>query len=239
MEIIPAIDLRDGRCVRLVQGDYARETIFSDDPVAMAERWTNETAQRLHVVDLDAARSGTPVNAATIREIVRAVGVPVQVAGGVRDIESVGSWLDAGADRVVLGTAALRNPSFAASAAQRFGDAVVVSVDARDGKVAAEGWQESSNQQGLDLVRRLARLGVRRFVYTDIGVDGTLKGPNYEALSAAVAAVDVPVIAAGGVGTIDHLVRLASIGVEGAIVGRALYDGSVSLSGAMSAVAKA
>jgi phosphoribosylformimino-5-aminoimidazole carboxamide ribotide isomerase len=164
--------------------------------------------------------------------------MPVQVAGGIRSLETVASWLESGADRVVLGTAALRDPHFAQEAVRRHGSSIVVSVDAREGYVAAEGWREETNQRAGDLLQRFAALGVRRFVYTDIAVDGTLEGPNYDAVADAVETIDQPIIAAGGVGTADHLVRLAALGVEGAIVGRALYDGSLTLAQAFSALAE-
>lgn len=236
MEIIPAVDLRGGRCVRLLQGDYDKETVFSDDPVATARRWAEQGAPRLHVADLDGAREGRPVNAGAIERILAAVQTPVQVSGGVRDLETVQRWLDAGADRVVLGTAAAREPELARAAAERFGDRVLVSVDARNGFVAIEGWIEAIEQRADDLLARLASLGVRRFVYTDIARDGTLTSPNFEAIETIVRAIDAPVIAAGGVAATAHLVRLAQIGVEGAIVGRALYEGRIDLPQALTAV---
>ena len=236
MEIIPAIDLRGGRCVRLVQGDYDRETVFSDDPVATAQRWVSEGAPRLHVVDLDGAREGRPVNADAAGTIIAAVAIPVQVAGGVRDLDAVERWLAAGADRVVLGTAAVRDPTLAQEAARRHGERIAVSVDGRDGLFAAEGWREQTDQRVDDLLRRFVELGVQRFIYTDIGVDGTLTAPNYEAVAALVRATPAPLIAAGGVAEVAHLVRLAGLGVEGAIVGRALYEGRVSLPEALAAV---
>lgn len=239
MEVIPAIDLRGGRCVRLVQGDYDRELAFSDDPVAVARRWVDEGASRLHVVDLDAARGGQPVNAAIVRAVIDAVAVPVQVAGGVRDLDAVERWLAAGADRVVLGTAVVRDPQLAGEACRRHGERIVVSIDARDGVVAMEGWTEASDVRAEELLGRLAGLGVRRFVYTDIGRDGTLTSPNFETLASLVAATDAAIIAAGGVAEVAHLVQLASLGVEAAIVGLALYDGRVRLPEALAALAAA
>jgi len=239
VEVIPAIDLRGGRCVRLVQGDYDRELVFSDDPVATAQRWQDEGAQRLHVVDLDGAREGRPVNDETVRRIIETVSIPVQVAGGVRDLEAVEGWLEAGADRVVLGTAVVRDPQLAAEACRRHSERIVVSIDARDGVVATEGWREASGLRAEELLRQMAALGVRRFVYTDITRDGTLTSPNYEAIEALVRATDAAVIAAGGVAEVAHLVRLAELGVEGAIVGLALYDGRVRLPQALAAVRNA
>jgi phosphoribosylformimino-5-aminoimidazole carboxamide ribotide isomerase len=236
MDVIPAIDLRGGRCVRLVQGDYDRELVFSDDPVATARRWVGQGAARLHVVDLDGAREGRPVNDAAVRAIIAAVSVPVQVAGGVRDLDAVERWLAAGADRVVLGTAAVRDPQLAGEASRRYGERTVVSVDARDGIVAVEGWTEATALRANELLARLAGLGVPRFVYTDIAADGTFAGPNYDAIEALARATEAPIIAAGGVGAVEHLVRLATTGVEGAIVGRALYDGRIDLGEALRAV---
>ena len=239
MDVIPAIDLRDGRCVFLVQGDYDREIAFSDDPIAVAKRWVEEGARRLHVVDLDGARSGRPANAAVVRRILEALEIPVQVAGGVRDLEAIDGWLKAGADRVVLGTAAIRDPSFAGDASRRHGERIIVSIDVRDGQVATEGWRETEGGRAEELLREFASAGVQRFVYTDIGRDGTLTSPNFEAVEALLAVSPAPLIAAGGVAEVAHLVRLAELGVEGAIVGLALYDGRVRLPEALAAVTPA
>ncbi len=229
MEVIPAIDLRGGRCVRLVQGDYDRETVFSDDPVATAQRWASEGAPRLHVVDLDGAREGRPVNDAAVRQVIEAVAAPVQVGGGVRDLDAVEAWLAAGADRVVLGTAAVGDPGLVAEVSRKHSERIVVSIDARDGIIAADGWQRSTGEQAGAVLTRLAELGVQRFVYTDIARDGTLTSPNFETIEALVKATPAAIIASGGVAEVPHLVRLAGLGVEGAIVGRALYDGRIDL----------
>jgi len=235
VEVIPAIDLRAGRCVRLTQGDYDRETVFSDDPVEVAKRWESEGAARIHVVDLDGAREGRPVNDSVVREIIAAVEPPVQVAGGVRTLDAMQGWLDAGADRVVLGTAAVRDPELARQAAQQHLGRVVVSVDARGGMVAVEGWREQTKLHATMFLQTLAAMGVPRFVYTDIDRDAMLESPNYEMVQTMVAATDKPVIAAGGVASVDQLARLAGTGVEGAIVGLALYDGRVNLREAIAA----
>ena len=239
MEVIPAIDLRGGRCVRLVQGDYNRELVFSDDPVETAKRWEAAGATRLHVVDLDGAREGRPVNDAAVRAIIASAGVPVEVAGGVRDIESVQRWVDAGADRVVLGTAAVRRPELAEEAHRAYGERIVVSIDAKDGLVAAQGWEETTDVRAEELLRQLAAAGVPRFIYTDISRDGTLTSPNYDAVEAMVKASSAKVIAAGGVAEVSHLVRLSELGAEGAIVGLALYDGRIDLAEALAAVGEA
>jgi phosphoribosylformimino-5-aminoimidazole carboxamide ribotide isomerase len=236
VEVIPAIDLRGGRCVRLVQGDYDRELVFSDDPVTTAQRWAGQGALRLHVVDLDGAREGRPLNDDAVLRVIEAVDVPVQVAGGVRDLDAVERWLAAGADRVVLGTAAARDPALAGEAARRHGERIVVSIDARDGLVATDGWREATELRAEALLSALSDLGVRRFVYTDISVDGTLTSPNFAAIESLVRATDAAIIAAGGVAEVAHLVRLAELGAEGAIVGLALYDGRLDLREALRAV---
>ena len=224
MEVIPAIDLRGGRCVRLYQGDFSRE-LLSEDPLSVALKWQDQGAARLHVVDLDGAASGRPGNLATIRQIAACARVPLQVGGGVRDLDTALTLLNAGADRVVLGTAAVEHPDLEKVGPGRG----IVSVDARDGKVAVRGWTEGSHVDSLALLRRMAQLGVSRFVYTDIAQDGTLSEPNFAAVESAIAAVDCPLIAAGGISSIDHLVRLAELGAEGAIVGTALFTGAVDL----------
>ena len=238
MELIPAIDIRDGRCVRLYQGDYARETIFSDDPVAMARRWQAEGAPRLHLVDLDGAREGRPVNNGVVIAIARAVGVPCQVGGGIRSTNTIARYLEAGVQRVILGSVAVEAPSMLAGALARFGEAIVVGVDARGGRVAVHGWREQSGEKAEEMMRRLAAMGVRRFVYTDISRDGTLRGPNVAATARAVQLVPARIIASGGIASLAHLRRLARTGVEGAILGRALYDGALSLPDALAALAE-
>jgi len=236
IELIPAIDIRGGRCVRLYQGDYSRETVFSDDPVAMARRWQEQGAPRLHLIDLDGARAGEPVNAAVIERIVAAVAVPCQVGGGIRRLDAIARYREMGVERVILGTVAVEEPSLVAEARALYGDAIVVGVDARRGLVATHAWRERSQEGAEDLMRRLVELGVPRFIYTDIARDGTLKGPNLAAIEKAVRAVAVPVIASGGIATLDHLRRLSRMKVEGAILGRALYDGALSLPDALQAV---
>lgn len=230
MEVIPAIDLREGRCVRLYQGDYAQEEIFGVDPVAIALRWQSEGAKLLHVVDLDGAASGSPKNVDAIRAIASSVEVTLEVGGGIRDMEKAVLLSDAGADRLVLGTSAVEDPDLVTQMLERFGvDSVVVSVDAKDGWAALRGWKQSSQMKALDLMDRMVALGVSRFEYTDISRDGTMTEPNFEAVTEAVNYVSVPIIAAGGIANVRHLERLAELGVEGAIVGKALYTGAVIL----------
>ena len=231
MIVIPAIDLRGGRCVRLLQGDFARETVYGDDPVRMALRWQEAGAALLHVVDLDGARAGHPAQAEIVAAIARALTIPVELGGGLRSIAHIAGALDGGVARVVLGTAAIEDRGLLAAALDRWGpERIILGLDARDGLVATRGWIETTAVRATDLARDLATLGLRRIVYTDIGRDGTLHEPNYAALADLAAAGDFAVIASGGVARREHLAALADIpGVEGAIVGRALYTGDVVL----------
>lgn len=234
--VIPAIDLRGGRCVRLFQGDYDRETVYGDDPVAMARRWEAEGARRLHVVDLDGAREGRPAQLEVVRRIVEALEIPVQLGGGLRDAAAVRAALDAGVERAIIGTAAV-DTEIARPLFEEFRERLAVGLDARAGRVAVRGWREDSGRDAIELARELAALGARRFIFTDIATDGTLAGPAVDATRALAQAVDVPVIASGGVGSIDDLRALAALaecGVEGVIVGKALYVGSVHLREAVS-----
>jgi phosphoribosylformimino-5-aminoimidazole carboxamide ribotide isomerase len=229
MEIIPAVDLKNGRCVRLYQGDYDKETVFSDDPVSMARRWQSHGATRLHVVDLDGAAEGEPRNLDAVERIVAAVDIPVQVGGGIRSIDTVEKLLGLGLARAILGTAAIDDPDLVEQSCRRFGEQVVIGVDARDGMVATRGWLEQSSERAGDLAAAMVARGARRLIYTDITRDGTLSGPNFEGVAELLSHVGVPVIAAGGISSIEHLVRLAESGVEGAIVGRAIYTGDMDL----------
>jgi len=240
MEIIPAIDIRGGRCVRLDQGDYDRETVFADDPVEVAQRWEKAGARRLHVVDLDGARDGKPQNEDVIRRVIEAVSVAVQVGGGVRDVSAIDRYVKAGADRVAIGTAAVKDQTTLVNAVSLFRGRIIVGVDARDGMVATEGWRETSAVRALDLVGQLSEFGVERIFYTDISRDGMLGGPNFPAIQEVVEhASGLPspmvVIASGGVSAVDHLKRLRLIGVEGAIIGKALYTGALDIAEALAA----
>ncbi len=237
MDVIPAVDIRGGRCVRLAQGDYARETVFEDDPVVAARRWAEEGATRVHVVDLDGAREGRPVNDALVRAIAGALDCPVQTGGGVRDLGSLQAMLDGGLDRVALGTAAVKDRAFLRAAVDAAGERLIVSVDARDGRVALEGWTEASDLDAMAFVDELASLGVQRIVYTDIGRDGVPGSPNFEAYARLTRSGTVKVVAAGGVSTLDDLRRLGACGVEGAIIGRALYTGDIELRAALEVAA--
>jgi phosphoribosylformimino-5-aminoimidazole carboxamide ribotide isomerase len=233
MYIIPSIDIKDGKCVRLYQGDFERLTIYDDDPTAAARRWVEQGAQMLHVVDLDGARVGHPVNTHIILEIVQSVGVPVQVGGGLRDEPAVLAALGLGVARVVLGTAAVQQPDLIERLVARYGDEIAVGVDARNGIVATAGWTEQSQVTAPDLVAHMAKMGVQRVIYTDISRDGTLTEPNYAATRALVRPDGPAIIASGGVGKLEHLRQLAEIGVEAAIVGKALYTGDIRLAEAI------
>jgi phosphoribosylformimino-5-aminoimidazole carboxamide ribotide isomerase len=235
-EIIPAIDVRGGRCVRLFQGDYAQETMYGEDPVAVARAWQAAGAARLHVVDLDCARAGRPVNSSVISAIVREMTIPVQVGGGIRNLESASGLLEAGVARVVYGTVALQAPEVLVAALEQHGpERVVIAIDARDGRVAAQGWLQQTEVSALDLARRLASAGVVRVLYTDIARDGTLAGPNVEAIRRLVAETRLAVIASGGVSRAEHIRELVEAGAEAAIVGKALYTGDLLLADAIAA----
>jgi phosphoribosylformimino-5-aminoimidazole carboxamide ribotide isomerase len=237
--LYPAIDIRGGQAVRLTQGDYARETAYDADPVDAAKRWAGEGAEFLHVVDLDGAKAGEPRNLDAVRRIAAAVECPIQVGGGLREDESVAAVLDAGAARAVIGTAALRDPEFLDEMLARHGDRIVVSVDARDGKVALAGWTEAGMEGVVEAVAALSERGVARFLCTAIEVDGTMEGPAIAQLSKIAAATSSQIIASGGVGDLRHLeslAREAPPNVEGVIVGRALYERCFTVRDALAAL---
>ena len=229
MLIIPGIDLKDGKCVRLYQGDYSQVTVFSDDPAQVGIRWREEGAQYLHVVDLDGSKAGRPVNLGVIEQIKQASGLPVEVGGGIRNEATVLELLSRGVDRVILGTAALRDPEMTGQLCQKYGEKIVIGIDARNGLVAVEGWTETSGILAIDLARQLVQLGAQRFIYTDISRDGTLTEPNYAAFTEFANAAGKPVIASGGVAKTEQVRKLAELGAEGVIIGRALYTGDVKM----------
>lgn len=236
MLVIPAIDLKAGRCVRLYQGDMDRATIYSDNPVATALRWQSEGAERLHIVDLDGAVSGAGVNTAVIEQICQALTIPVQVGGGIRNLDAIERLLSRGVARVILGTVAYRQPEVVATACQRFPGHITVGIDARAGKVAVQGWTEATELEASALARRCAGVGVSEIVYTDIARDGTEQGVNLDATLTLARAVSLPIIASGGVAglrDIERLVPLELDGIAGVIVGRALYTGAVKLAEAV------
>jgi phosphoribosylformimino-5-aminoimidazole carboxamide ribotide isomerase len=242
MEVIPAIDLKGGKCVRLLRGDLQAETVYGDDPVAMGRRWVDAGARYLHVVDLDGAVSGAPVNGDAIAALCGKLPIPVEVGGGVRTVERAGALLGAGAYRVIFGTAALEQPAIVHDACRRFPGRIAVGIDARGGQVAVKGWVETSAVTAIDLARRVQSAGIACIIYTDIERDGTQQGVNVAATRALAAAVDVPVIASGGVGSladIEALLPCEDDGVSGVIVGRALYSGAVDLAEALRLAAAA
>ena len=231
MLLIPAIDLKDGQCVRLRQGRMEDSTIFSDDPVAMAGRWVEAGARRLHLVDLNGAFAGQPVNAQVIRRIAQTFpDLPIQVGGGIRDEETVDAYLDAGVQFVIIGTKAVQDPHFISDLCLEYPGHVIVGLDAKDGRVAINGWSKLTKHQVVDLARVFERDGVEAIIYTDIGRDGMMQGVNIEATVRLAQAISIPVIASGGVSTLDDVRALCAVGVEGimgAIIGRALYEGSI------------
>jgi phosphoribosylformimino-5-aminoimidazole carboxamide ribotide isomerase len=238
MLLIPAIDIKDGRCVRLRQGDMDSATVFSEDPVAVARHWVDLGARRLHVVDLNGARSGRPVNEPVIRRIVEELGaeVPVQLGGGLRDLDTIERYIDGGVGFVVIGTAAVKNPGFLHDACSAFGGHVIVALDAREGKVATDGWSKLTGHDVVDLAVKFEDYGVEAILYTDIGRDGMLTGINLDATVALARAVKIPVIASGGVATMEDIERLCSVqseGVEAAVLGRSLYEGTLDFRAAL------
>lgn len=233
MDVIPAIDLRGGKCVRLVQGDYDRETIFGDDPAEMAARWASQGASRLHLVDLDGAKDGRPVNVDAVRAILSAVSIPCQLGGGVRDDATAQAWLDAGVDRVIVGTQALKDPPWFRALVEKHPRRIVLGLDARDGRVATDGWLDVSGVVAISLAEQFDDLPLGAVIYTDIACDGMLEGANVSATSALASRIKTPVIASGGVGTLEDLDLLATLPIAGCIVGRALYEGRFSLQDAL------
>jgi phosphoribosylformimino-5-aminoimidazole carboxamide ribotide isomerase len=233
--ILPAIDLRGGYCVRLRQGDYSQETVFDTDAVAVARRWVRLGATYLHVVDLDGAREGRPVNSSTVQRIAEAAGVPCQLGGGLRTDEHIAEALRLGVARVIVGTRAINDPDWLERIGRRFPAQIVLGIDARGGRLATDGWQKESELSALEFARRCASWPLAAFVYTDISRDGMMQGPNFDALAELTAAVPLPVIASGGVTTLEDIRRLTGIGLAGCIVGRALYEGKLDLAQAIAA----
>ena len=232
--VIPAVDLKAGRCVRLLQGRADAETVFSDDPVAMARRWESEGAARLHVVDLDGAFGGGPAQTAIVRDIARSVSIPIEVGGGLRAAEHIEAVLDAGARWAIVGTRAALDPLFLSEVCRRFEDRIIVGIDASDGRVAVDGWTRVLDLDAVALARHAAAAGACTIIYTDIARDGTQGGPNVWSTEAVARAAGIPVFASGGVGSLEDIRQLAGIpGVDGVVVGRALYTGAVSLRDAM------
>jgi phosphoribosylformimino-5-aminoimidazole carboxamide ribotide isomerase len=233
MEVIPAIDLKSGKCVRLYQGDYRKETVFSEEPLQIALHWQSLGAKRLHIVDLDGAARGEICHASLTTDIAQAIHIPIQLGGGIRRIESIAQALELGAARAILGTAAIEDHALVQEACRMFVDRIIISIDARDGYVEIHGWQERTQVTAIELVDKMQSLGVKRLIYTDIARDGTLTEPNFNAVTELVGKTSLPIIVAGGISSLGHLKRLTDIGVEGAIVGRALYTGDIDLKKAL------
>lgn len=239
MEVIPAIDLLDGKCVRLYQGDYNQASVFNENPVEVARQFASEGITRLHVVDLDGAKEGKSVNLPVIEAIAKAIDIPVQVGGGLRDRAGVARLLNTGVQRAILGTVAVEKPELVTELCNEFRDRIVIGIDARNGKVATRGWLETSEVEATDLAAQMAKEGAAAIIYTDIHRDGTLSGPNMDALRELAESIDIPVIASGGVSSLTDLLSLLSLesaGVTGVIVGKAIYTGDVSLKEAVRAV---
>ncbi|HET6881231.1 MAG TPA: 1-(5-phosphoribosyl)-5-[(5-phosphoribosylamino)methylideneamino]imidazole-4-carboxamide isomerase [Pirellulales bacterium] len=235
MQIWPAIDLRGGKCVRLQQGDYARETVFGDNPADMAQHWVDQGAERLHLVDLDGAREGLPVNFQAVRAILKAIDVPCELGGGIRDEQSLARWFELGVSRLVVGTRALSQPDWFREMCRRFPGRLVLGIDARHGRVATHGWLETSDVAATELSAQYADEPIAAIVYTDITTDGMLAGPNLTALRELRQAVDLPIVASGGVTRVADVAALAALPVEGCIIGRALYEGVLTLPDALAA----
>jgi phosphoribosylformimino-5-aminoimidazole carboxamide ribotide isomerase len=236
MQIWPAIDLRGGKCVRLQQGDYGRETVFGEDPLVMAKRWIEQGAQHLHLVDLDGAKSGNVENRAAISAIVSEINIPCELGGGIRDESTISELLDIGLERLVIGTRALKNPDWFREMCRRFPNKLALGLDARDGKVATDGWLETSEMAATDLAATFSDEPLASIIYTDIAKDGMMSGPNLQAVTEMKDAIDLPLIASGGVTNIDDVEALARIGVAGCIIGRSLYEGQLTVADAIAAV---
>lgn len=235
MQIWPAIDLRGGKCVRLQQGDYQRETVFGDDPAAMAVHWVRSGAQYLHLVDLDGARDGSSANREAVAAILKQVDVPCELGGGIRDEAAIQFWLELGVQRLVVGTRALKDSAWFKQMCQRYPGRLALGLDARDGYVATDGWLETSRTRAADLARQFDQAEIAAIIYTDISRDGMMAGPNFEGVAALMEAVSIPVIASGGVTTAEDVRRLALMGVAGCIIGRTLYEGQLSIAEALRA----
>jgi phosphoribosylformimino-5-aminoimidazole carboxamide ribotide isomerase len=229
MEIIPAVDIRGGKCVRLYQGDYNQQTVFNENPVTVALTWYSQGAKWLHIVDLDGAAVGEPKNTDMVLQIIRESGLLIELGGGIRQKEVAEKLLCQGVSRIILGTAAIENRELVKKLCQQFGDAIAVSLDARDGKIAIHGWRKNTVFEVLQLSREMIDAGVRHLIYTDVKKDGTLTEPNFDMINILLAETNVPVIVAGGIAKLEHLRRLKELGVEGAIIGKALYTGDIDL----------
>ncbi|PQO42947.1 1-(5-phosphoribosyl)-5-[(5-phosphoribosylamino)methylideneamino]imidazole-4-carboxamide isomerase [Blastopirellula marina] len=235
MQIWPAIDLRGGKCVRLQQGDYNRETVFGDDPAEMAQRWVEQGAECLHLVDLDGAKDGQVSNRDAIAAILKAVDIPCELGGGIRDEETIKTLLDLGMARLVIGSKAVREPEWFEEMCMRYPGKLALGIDARDGLAATDGWLETSNLSAITLAQKYEHLPIAAVIYTDIATDGMMAGPNVSAMAEMKASIRFPVVASGGVTTVEDVAQLAAAGLDGAIVGRTLYEGKMTVSAAVEA----
>jgi phosphoribosylformimino-5-aminoimidazole carboxamide ribotide isomerase len=233
MQVWPAIDLRGGKCVRLRQGDYQQETVFAENPADVARQFAAQGAKHLHIVDLEGAREGLPVNLPAVQEILAAVDIESELGGGIRDEQSVQELFDFGVSRLVIGTSALKDPEWFRTACRQYPGRLVLGIDARDGRAATDGWLNTSDVSAIELARQFASEPLAAIIYTDIATDGMMRGPNIAAMAEMQAAVDVPIVASGGVTTIDDVARLAEAGLAGCIIGRALYEGTLQLADAI------
>jgi len=233
MIIFPAIDILDGQCVRLIQGDYNREKVYSNSPVDMAKQWEKKGAEYIHIVDLNGAKTGVSINKEIIKEIANTVSIPVQVGGGIRSVDTIKYYLENGVSRVIIGTAAINNQQFLQEAIETFGEKIAVSIDARNGYVATDGWTDTSDVSALDLIKKLEEDGVKTIVYTDIAKDGMLQGPNLTEQQTINKATKMDVIASGGVTTKEDVENLRQLNMYGTIIGKALYDGKLEFESLM------
>lgn len=229
MRIYPAIDIIGGKCVRLVKGDYSRKTTYAENPIDVAKKWESLGCEFIHVVDLDGAKSGDMPNFELISNIASSVSVPIEVGGGIRDMNCIDKYLGAGIERVILGTSALRCPELVNEAVEKYGSRIAVGIDAKDGMVAVSGWEDVSNVSALDFAKQMEQMGVKYIIYTDIATDGMLMGPNISAMKQMIDHVNVDIIASGGVTSLDDVEKLAEIGAHGAIIGKALYTNNIDL----------
>ncbi len=236
MRIYPAIDIKDGKCVRLLRGNFNDVTVYGDNPAQMAKKWEALGGEYIHVVDLDGALKGHGVNAEVIKEICNSVSVPVQTGGGIRTMADIEAKLSCGISRVIIGTKAVSDAEFVKEVVKKYGDKIVIGIDAKDGMVAIEGWEKTSEFTAVEFGKKMADLGVKTIIYTDIATDGTLMGPNVAAMAEMVKATGIDIIASGGIGTVEHIKSLIPTGVEGVICGRALYTGDVKLDEAINAI---
>ncbi len=236
MVIYPAVDIKDGKCVRLVQGKFDDVTVYSDNPIEIALKWEREGATYLHVVDLDGARTGEPKNLGVITGIAAKLGIPIQTGGGIRSMDTIEYLIGKGVARVILGTSAVKNPDLVKLALEKFGNHIAIGIDARDGKVAIEGWERTSSFSAVDFAKKMEDMGAKTIIYTDISRDGMLAGPNLKAMEEMATSVGIEVIASGGVSSVQDIIDLKNAGVDGVIVGKALYTGNIKLAEALSSV---